>query len=290
MTKAARALAVYAATLLATGAAGAAPWDMALPLDADGFTLAIARRLNATHPVQPAQIAAPLTLQIGISEQINLTGLFMACRAQPPACLPNVNRFIDSIGGALAQSEPSAPLKSAALRVILRPRSEVLNDPQGEGAAVGMNVDGFPPDLSVLLMADTGGTPRPVRAADLAGLGLSPSQAYATALRNVNDTWRPAEVAFARLPPRGIGLVADSPYEASRLLRADDWPAIAARFGNALIVATPAAGVVLYADGSQPLAVSALAAVARDQFARAERPLSPQVLKWTANGWTVVVQ
>jgi hypothetical protein len=144
--------------------------------------------------------------------------------------------------------------------------------------------------LSVLLMADTGGTPRPVRAADLAGLGLSPSQAYATALRNVNDTWRPAEVAFARLPPRGIGLVADSPYEASRLLRADDWPAIAARFGNALIVATPAAGVVLYADGSQPLAVSALAAVARDQFARAERPLSPQVLKWTANGWTVVVQ
>ena len=58
MTKAARALAVYAATLLATGAAGAAPWNMALPLDPDGFTLAIARRLNATHPVQPAQIAS----------------------------------------------------------------------------------------------------------------------------------------------------------------------------------------------------------------------------------------
>jgi hypothetical protein len=278
------------AAVLASGPGWAAPWDAAVPLDPDGFTLAIARRLNATHPARPAQIAAPLTLRIGLSEQINLYGLFMACRAQPAGCGTEVSRFIDTVGGALAESMPAGPVSAAALRVIVRPRAEALGDPNGAGTAVSLSVNGMPDDLSALLVADTGGAPRPVGQAELAALGLSPGQAYAIALRNVGEALRPAEAAFLRLPPRGIGVVADSPYEASRLLRSGDWPAVAARFGNALLVATPAAGVVLYADGSQPLAVSALAAVARDQFARAERPLSPQVLKWTANGWTVVVQ
>jgi hypothetical protein len=285
MNRAARAC--CAAALLAADPSSAAPWNGSAVPDPYSFTLSVARRLNATHPVQPAQITAPLMLQIGISEQINLSGLYMACRAQPPACGGNVDRFVASASGALAPPQSSAPLKSAALRVIIRPRLELLNDPQGEGAAVAASINGIPADLSVLLVAETAASLRPVSPAELAVLGLAPEQAYAIALRNVAETLLPAERAFPRLPPRGIGVVADSPYEASRLLRPEDWPAIATRFGNALLLATPASGMVLYEDGSQPLAVAALAAVARDQFSHADRPLSPQVLRWAPDGWTI---
>jgi hypothetical protein len=62
---------------------------------------------------------------------------------------------------------------------------------------------------------------------------------------------------------------------------------VAERFGGELVVAAPARDLVLYVDGRPPGAREALAAIVADAHAKAARPLSTAILRWTAAGWVV---
>lgn len=62
---------------------------------------------------------------------------------------------------------------------------------------------------------------------------------------------------------------------------------MAERFGGELLVAAPARDLVLYVDGRPPGAREALAAIVADAHAKAARPLSTAILRWTATGWVV---
>ena len=82
-------------------------------------------------------------------------------------------------------------------------------------------------------------------------------------------------------------LEADGAYDASLLLHPDIWTGRAERAGGVLYAATPDPGVLLWADGSHPDALSTLRAVVA-QATDAGGSLGSGVMRWSEEGWTLI--
>ena len=74
----------------------------------------------------------------------------------------------------------------------------------------------------------------------------------------------------------------------SRLALVDSWAPLAQAQGGVLIVAAPSADLVLYASEDGSAAIDALRTLARNMMARAPKPLSGTLLRWTPKGWQLV--
>jgi uncharacterized protein YtpQ (UPF0354 family) len=82
-------------------------------------------------------------------------------------------------------------------------------------------------------------------------------------------------------------MLTDDAYQSSRILFHEDWSSVATQYGGHLIVAVPASDVVIFGRESDPVAVKAVANLARKMFDDAQHPVSTKVFRWTATGWDI---
>jgi hypothetical protein len=271
-------------------ASGPACSEPAIALDPDGFTNTVAQALNALAIPAPARVVSPLTLtardSTGTEIQINLDRIYSACKSDQQRCPDFISNLITGAADALqARRVPPTP---ATLRAVVRPEAYLRSNPQLAQLAIRVAHRELPEGLVALIYVDKARAMGTVSARELVEMHLSTDDAYRLGLRNLAADLRPIDQAIKALSPRGIGTLRDSPYESSRLLLHADWAKVSKKFGGHLIVATPSAEELLYADGSTAEAIDALSALARDRFAKAERGISPSVFEWQPERWVVV--
>jgi hypothetical protein len=264
----------------------------AIPLDPDGFTNAVAQALNALTIPHPARIVSALTLtarnSIGTDMQINLDRVYFACKADPGRCPDFINNLI--IGTADALIANNALPTRAALRVVVRPEAYLRDNPQFANVAIKVARQELPDGLVALIYVDKPRSMGTVNASELAAMNLSTGEAYALGLRNIAADLQPIDQVIQALAPRDIGILRSSPYESSRILLHADWAKVSKQFGDHLIVATPSAEELLYADGSSAESVNALSTMAHGRFTKAERRISSSVFEWQPARWVVVAR
>jgi uncharacterized protein YtpQ (UPF0354 family) len=190
--------------------------------------------------------------------------------------------FLNRAGEALAASgAPRPPPRAEQLRPALRTEDTI----RSYSRIAELVAEPFAGDLWILYMIDATDSASPLAVADLATLGMTREEVRARALNNLRADLGPLAPRIKALPKKALGSVEPPDfYNSSLLLLADEWPAIATRFGK-LLVSVPAVDMLLYVDAAEPMAAAALAVIAADTLRKAEYPLSPTILIWSEKGF-----
>jgi hypothetical protein len=262
------------------------------PRDEPGFTAALAQAFQAALPGYKITIRAPLTLEVLSPDRVvhlaGLTTIYDFCQRNPQTCDTAVESHVAQMSDTFTRKK--APPDRALLRALVRPASYVEAIRKAYAGMEEPPIEPFMADLWIVCALDMPQAIRVLQPGDLAKLGMSRAEALALAKENDAALLAPVEQVGHPMSDERVGLVATSPYEASRLLAPASWASLAARNGGQLLVAAPGTDVVIYADARQPNAVQKM----RDQAAlvamRATRPLSPVIFRWTPVGWVIVAQ
>jgi hypothetical protein len=269
---------VHAREAAVTGA------DARVPTDRDGYTRFAAEKLRTMMRGRTVRITGPLTLMVGES-QINLDRPFDACQRNPEDCITVTTSFLRNLA-AMPEIDTMKPTRER-LRLVVRPQDYVdqltqLGTPQKPTTVVSRPLPG---KLVVLCYFDFPTVMRPASKEDLQTLRLTAEEAFAIAARNM-ATELPA-IPVGSTKGRSIGLLAESPYESSRLALHDQWAGIARSMNGRLLVAVPGADVVLFGEEVGPESVIAISKATREGYRLSERPISATVFRWTKTGWEV---
>ncbi len=262
-----------------------------IPPDRAGFTVTVARRLNAAGLPRPVTIARPLRLVSHAADGITFVALdlddaYRGCVAMAARCAELVQHLI--AGANDITRAPYVAVTPVALRVAMRPDSFVVNNARYWQLVTEVSTQDAPIGLAAILFADEAHAMRTIGARDLAVMHLDTASAYAVALRNMAVELQPIDRVVRRLAPRRVQVLSESPYESSRLLMHGDWAELSAAWKGHLLVAAPAADRVLFTDGADPDAVDAIVAEAKADYKTAERAISPDVFEWHHGGWGVI--
>jgi uncharacterized protein YtpQ (UPF0354 family) len=177
------------------------------------------------------------------------------------------------------------PLSTKDMRVVVRSAAEIAEARQTMGGSLSLVAKPLADDLFQVLVFDRPQSQRFATGADIDQLKLSESDALSLGLRNIAVTLPPLASVTHDLAPHQIGVIQGDAYDSSRILLANDWAPLAKKLDGHLLVAVPASDTVLYAEENGTQSVRALASLARDSAARAQRAVSPAVLRWTPAGW-----
>jgi uncharacterized protein YtpQ (UPF0354 family) len=242
---------------------------------------------SATYTVDSSQ---PLTLQASSGEQrlsVALDKPWNACEQQPQDCDALAREWVGQVVRTIDDSDRKAgALSPASIRPAIR-TSEYVDGMRAQGGK--LITESFVAGLSIVYMLDLPDAARSLQADELAVLKMDRGQLRERALANVEaEIGKPAKHIEA-LPENGIGyLTTQSYYNSSLVLLHAEWKSVSERFGGQLLVAVPAPDVLLYADGRDPHARDALAALAAQIAGKSPTPLFTGVLRWTASGWEIV--
>ena len=285
------AIGLFAACLATSGWAT----EAALPEDVDGFTRAVAEKFRAALPQAQVTIEGPLTLMVSppgkpSGTHTNLDRMWKFCQNNADRCVGALDDFVGRMAETATQVAP--PPEPAAIRIVVRPTRDLeatLLQIRQASPDKPMPITGrLSGDMSWMMVLDMPQAVHSMSAHDLAKLGLTQDQAYVRGLANLAGELKPFAGA-APLPAGGrIGVISGNYYESSRLLLHDAWKDLADRMVGPLLVAVPGANIVLYGDGGWPNMQADLAAAAHRAALQNEKPLSTQLLKWTAAGWEPV--
>jgi len=248
--------------------------------------------LQKSMPQFDATIFDPLTIRLeqhGKTQfEIHLDRIDRLCRAEPARCDAMLADFVMKI--AEASSARSVPLDAASLRTVVRPADYVggiVQEMGGAQAGIALVSEPVAGDLVALCYFDLPTTMRPVTSDDLARLGLTPHAAMRTCNAQVKAALKPLAEQLKELPAQEFGYLIGDPYESSYILFHDDWAPLAAKFDGHLLVSVPGADAVLYGRERDREALAAFSELTKKFMAKAERPISSQVLRWTPAGWEV---
>ncbi len=241
-------------------------------------------------------------LQLGSSEQlvlssgapelegieVNLHRIWSHCERVPSECEASLQDYMNQVVATLRAhaQQQSQPLSPQQLLVVMRPQAYI--DSVAQQAEV--DAERFPGELASMVVLDFPTSARPLDPASRESMSLSEQESRAQALANLQARFN----GFAELvqpPPSGqLGRVpTDDFYTSSLLLLTDRWrDTIAPRFQR-LLVAVPDPMTLLFLDGADPVAAVAITQIAQAAYQNAERPLSPLVFEWTAEGWRIFV-
>jgi hypothetical protein len=269
---------------------------LSVPVVADDASYARrgAAELQKTFPSLDVVVVDPLTLKLSLkgqemSYQLNFDRIERFCStASPTDCDATLHDFVTKAGQMVVASN-EAPDKDT-LRAVVRPASYV-ETLKGVLAKSGQR-DTFvtvplASDLATLCYFDLPTTMRPVLHADIVPLGLTDEQALEVCKANVRKELPPLD-NLRKPDSDSFGELKGNPYESSYLALHDDWSNLAESMGWRLIVAAPDADIVLYAVDSDAKAEKNFAAIAADDYAKAERQISASVYRWTSTGWEVI--
>src|SRR6185437_8888061 len=217
-----------------------------VPSDPDAFTSYVASAFAKALPGAKVSITAPLYLSIDVPEtgkhQGYLQTLYAQCQNVPDRCDSLVAVWVDQIASTDAQR--SKPLDRNALRIVVRPSGyvdQMRNAQKREPVAA--------PFIGNLWMICVEDLPKAIEfpnAAEFEKAGLSREEALRLCKENTLKAFRPIEEAGHPNFFGKIGLVADDPYDSSRLLFPKTWRTIVGKGKTPLLVSIPGADAVLY--------------------------------------------
>jgi hypothetical protein len=252
------------------------------------FTEAMATRFRQAQPTWSITIKESLTLLLTTGSganplTANLDRIYAVCLNDPPNCEAVSAGFV---ARASSLGTPPAAVEAARLRATIRPTAYIESlrrtFPEADRAPIAVP---FVAGLWIVCVFDEPTTMRVANADNLRTLGLGVEDAVVMARRNTMAALVPLSTRTKPLQPGQYGVLAGDAYESSRLLAPEAWAELAAGLSGNLLVAVPSAEKLLYGSGATNAEIDALAALAQDAYRKAERPISPSILKWTATGW-----
>jgi uncharacterized protein YtpQ (UPF0354 family) len=256
-----------------------------IPADEPAFTAFVAERIRAEIRDTPVVIKGPLTLSIG-PLQANLDRVYAFCKTDTNACAREIGTYVSGIKAT--RSSRNDPPTKAALRVVVR-SAEYMRQALGEVGARGRALTR--PLAEGLVIVPVLDSPRAVRVfndTDRAALGLTQDQVFDIAIANLRSSVKPLTTVAKAIPSGQFGTLTGDYYQTSRLALIDSWAPLAQAQGGVLIVAAPSADLVIYSSDDRSAAIDALRTLAKNMMARAPKPLSGAVLRWTPKGWQLV--
>jgi len=253
---------------------------------AEAYTASALRLLGCALPGAKMSIVEPLMVRVskaGQDRDVSVERPWSSCRSSRRGCDDALREYVGSVVEAVNHPPEVSP---ETLRAVIRNRAE-LEAACAYAPDVEIVSEPLAADLVVILAFDSPRALGYVTEAHLSTLGMTRAAAAARARANLRDELGPLEAAVSELPPDGVSLIyTQSAYEPSRLLQHEEWGAVARHLGGGLLVCVPAGDLILFADDRVPGARQRLASAAREIVARAERPVSSAILRWTETGWT----
>jgi hypothetical protein len=221
--------------------------------------------------------------------QLNLDRIASHCSAAPDDCDRVLADFVTS-AVSIAQEKTFEPT-TATLRAVLRPadyEAEIakLVAPKGDAPVSRPFAGG----LMAMCYFDAPTSMRPVMRSELAKLGLEPAHALDACVSATRAALPkvPTEPLRADGPGHAaLGVLDGDSYMSSYLLLHDDWAELAGKLGGHLLVAAPDASALVYVQDTGPEMVKGVSAMTKDMYAKAERPISATVFRWTPTGWEI---
>ncbi|EJN06861.1 hypothetical protein PMI42_08124, partial [Bradyrhizobium sp. YR681] len=273
--------AIAAADFVGAGAVRA----QQIPAEEPAFTAFVAERIRAELRDTPVVIKGPLTLSVG-PLQTNLDRIYAFCKANRSGCANEIGAFVSGVK-ATASSRNDPPTR-AALRVVVRSADymrQALWDVDARGPALTR------PLAEGLVIVPVLDSPRAVKVfndRDRAALGLTQDQVFDIAIANLRSSLKPITTVAKVVPSGQFGTLTGDYYQTSRLALIDSWAPLAQAQGGVLIVAAPSADLVIYSSDDSSTAIDALRTLTKNMMARAPKPLSAALLRWTPKGWQLV--
>jgi hypothetical protein len=246
---------------------------------AAAFTQSVAERLEAASKGSEVTVVAPLQIAItprhGKRTALDLTDLWKTC-GKLDCGVPVDNYVRGVLAGSLVFE---APAKREYLRPLIRTRS---NLPPEEARAVSEPLVG---ELVIVYVLDSGDARRPVMPADLAALGLEKPSLRAAAVANLAAAGAPIPHEASEPAPHVFVVTTGDDYAASRLLLLGGWEALKPEVeGDLLAIAPNQRSLFFTGSGEDKVTRGWLKSLASDHLDGAGS-LSPEILKWTPQGW-----
>lgn len=275
------------ALLFCVGTIAAARAD-AVPSDPSGFTAYVARAFARALPGASIAMTAPLALTIDVpgtgKHEGYLANIYDQCQRTPEHCAELVANWVDQISTTDAQQEK--PLDRASLRIVLRPKADVdqLRQTQKQEPIAAP----FIADLWMICVADLAKAIEYPNPKEFAALGLSRDDALKLCQANTANALRPIKKESVSNFIGKIGIVADDPYESSRLLLPESWMPLIGKSKTPFFVSAPGTDVLLYTRTKTAAALKRLQVATIGVAAKAHRPLSLAIFRWTPSGFEEV--
>jgi hypothetical protein len=282
-----------AGTTVAGPSPSARPFD---GTDEQAFTQSVAQFFDDEAPEMNATVVGPLAVQLvpryvtvgaDAGPRVALDRIWSGCKADPSTCEAGARDFVKKSVQSLRMK--NAPAKRENIVAVLRSRAYV--DSVGGPDTTRGIIQPFVGDLYVVYMVDLPGTMRSLTRNEIDGIAPDPRALpqiaavnLAPKLGHLTDVIaKPAAGTFNVLQSHNV-------YESSRLLIGDEWAVLQKRVGNAsIVVAAPAGDTLLVAIGPTPDQITAMRDTAKKMFAGANRPVSPDLFRWSQTTWTVVL-
>jgi len=256
--------------------------------DANAFTAHMAKLLGQAMPKAKIEITGSLTLSVASfpgapPTTATLDSVYSFCLRNPADCQKELALTIQRAAAILEQ--PVATLARANLRAIVRPAAYVQAYDKLYGRQGGPVAERLIGDLWTLCALDMPKAMEILSASQLLALKMSREEALAACKQNIEAALPPLAPRKRDYPSPGVNMIAGDPYASSWLIFPERWTGIAESVDGDLLVAAPANDALIYANGRDNDAVAALAEAAAFVAARAQKPLSTAVLRWTPTGW-----
>lgn len=261
------------------------------PKEEAAFTAWMAERIQGRIDDARVEVDSPLTLKLRQADgeeilQANLDRIHDFCTRAPEQCEDAAAQYVAMVSEHLQARDRDQSIEASMVRVAVRSR-EYLETTQKQLPADAPRIVARPlvGDLMAVAVVDFPRSIRLFTTDDAKALKLTENEVFELGLKNLRADLKPLGKSAQPTADKSFRSLSDSPYESSRLALHAEWKPIAERLGGNLIVAVPAADVLLYGRGDSKLAVDALRATASRAANQADRPLSVSVFRWTQRGW-----
>lgn len=263
-----------------------------IPMDEETFSKIAGERVQRElSDYRIAQIAR-LTLEGKRADgettgQLSLDRIYAFCQRSARNCSFGLDQYARGISEAI--KERDRPIGKEMVRIAVRTNDyiERLKKQIGTGSAA-LYSRPIAAGLSAVAVLDYTRSVRFAGEKDLTKLGLTDSTIFAIGEENLKTSSRPLAQVTPTPGPNSFGSITGEDYASSRILFHSDWQDLAERLNGNLIVMLPAPDILLYGDGSTPVAVEALRTFGLEQAKRSLHPLSTVILRWTPTGWQEV--
>ncbi|HEY3920007.1 MAG TPA: hypothetical protein VGL83_19605 [Stellaceae bacterium] len=278
---------LFFAVLLCIGSVSAVRAD-AVPSDPASFTDYVARAFAQALPGAKVAMTRPLSLTIDVpgtgKHEGYLENLYDQCRGAPERCAGLVASWVDQISTTDAQKDK--PLDRASLRIVVRPKTAVdqLRQAQKQEPVAAPFIAG----LWMICVADLPKAIEFPNAKEFEALGLSRADALKLCKENTAKALAPIKKESVSNFIGKIGLVANDPYESSRLLLPESWAPLVGKSQTPFFVTAPGSDVLLYTRTKSAAAIKRLQVATIGVAAKARRPLSLSIFRWTPSGFQEV--
>lgn len=215
--------------------------------------------------------------------ELTLENASHECAASPQTCDDTLATYARAFVG---QGVPEGPTPES-LRMVLMGRTLVERQTPH---AIGWTTP-FAGDLVTVYVADSADMIATLNPESIAELGMSDDALRERALANMREAFGPTrhelflpEGRVWKVDTSTDGLLSDS-YDNARILLHDEWAPLRELVRGDLVAAAPTRDIVLFTGPEEPQGLRGITYLATEMWHGEPHPVSPQLVRWTADGW-----